>query len=83
MIQIQELKICFRNSTNNTDNKVKLETHVITKADLHVPYTVTRVHCIVEVLTTVEHVYNNNSTLDFLIILNQSSVLKMYYLCII
>lgn len=83
MIQIQELKICFRNSTNNTDNKVKLETHVITKADLHVPYTVTRVHRIVEVLTTVEHVYNNNSTLDFLIILNQSSVLKMYYLCII
>lgn len=83
MIQIQELKICFRNSTNNTDNKVKLETHVITKADLHVPYTVTRVHRIVEVLTTVEHVYNNNSTLDFLIILNQSSVLKKYYLCII
>lgn len=83
MIQIQEPKICFRNSTNNTDNKVKLETHVITKADLHVPYTVTRVHRIVEVLTTVEHVYNNNSTLDFLIILNQSSVLKKYYLCII
>lgn len=83
MIQIQELKICFRNSTNNTDNKVKLETQVITKADLHVPYTVTRVHRIVEVLTTVEHVYNNNSTLDFLIILNQSSVLKKYYLCII
>lgn len=47
-------------------------------------YTVTRVHRIVEVLTTVEHVYNNNSTLDFLIILNQSSVLKkvlpLYYL---